>query len=488
MLIVPLTGKISRKNPPFVTIALVLFNTLIFFAFQLNDTERLYEAEAFYFDSGLAEIEVPHYLASRGYELSEAVELIGSDEEALLTGHHELESDARFLEKLRNERIITAADPEYANWKMLREVYEDKLSRVVFLQYGFRPAQAKPVTFFSYMFLHGGTAHLLGNMLFLWLLGCLIEAGCGRGHCLMIYLLGGLAAVLLYWAVYWDSTVALVGASGAIAALMGAFTVLFGTRRVTFFYTVGVYFNTIRLPAILLLPVWVGKEFFQLFIGGVSQVAYVAHIGGLLGGALLGCAAWRTLGGARGEAFEEAPSDELSPLMARALERIGALDFDNARQLLDQVVEKAPANTVALTHLFNIEKHRPASERFHQVTRTLLDALSRDCGSWDKTYRIYTEYVELCGTPRLSPQLYLRISTVCAGAGHPDQAARILALLLKKKADLPGISAALLKLADAYRSKGKNSGWQKCLQLISRQFPDSPEAQIARKSLQGLRI
>ena len=74
------------------------------------------------------------------------------------------------------------------------------------------------------MFLHGGVAHLVGNMIFLWLVGCLLETGCGRIYYLGIYILTGFGAAGLFWAGNMQSLTPLVGASGAIAGFMGAFT------------------------------------------------------------------------------------------------------------------------------------------------------------------------------------------------------------------------------------------------------------------------
>lgn len=75
------------------------------------------------------------------------------------------------------------------------------------------------------------------------------------------------------------------------------------------------------------------------------------------------------------------------------------------------------------------------------------------------------------------------MSTICAASGHPDKSRAILTSLIKNRVNLPGISTALLKLAEAYRSKGNSDNWKKCLQIISKRYPDTPEAQLAKKML-----
>ena len=88
----------------------------------------------------------------------------------------------------------------------------------------------------TYMFLHGSVGHLFGNMVFLWIVGCMLEMGLGRVKYVGLYIIGGLMAVWGYWLVYMDSTMPLVGASGSIAGLMGAYAVLFKKKKVKIFY------------------------------------------------------------------------------------------------------------------------------------------------------------------------------------------------------------------------------------------------------------
>jgi membrane associated rhomboid family serine protease len=486
MLIIPLTGKISWRNPPVVTIGIILVNCLVYFILQSGDMKRLYQAEDYYFDSGLAEIEALLYMQHLKATGKDALSLDfppRKDDETLAFYHHEIEEDIRFLEKLRKGQILTPDNPAYSEWKDLRETYEDKLSEVVYLQYGFRPAYRTTETFFTYMFLHGGFAHLFGNMVFLWLVGCALELGCGRLLYSAVYIVGGLLAVILYWLIYLKSTVPLVGASGAIAGLMGAFTIIFRKNKIKTFYSLGFYFNYLKAPAIILLPVWIGKELFSMFFGGVSHVAYVAHIGGLAGGAVLGFISMRYLGASGEEVFQEEPKDEVTPLLEEAQKYIGELDLEKGKQRLEQVLFKAPDNIHALTHLFNIEKLEPQTQRFHEIAKRLLSILCCDNHDPETAFNTYKEYTDHALQPRLSAELYLRISFVCSATAHFDRSKRILAMLMKKKPDLPGIPTALLKLANCYRQKGMQDLWQKCLQVIYSRYPHSGEAQIAMRAL-----
>ncbi len=262
MFIIPLTGKLSWRNPPFVTIAVILINCLVWFGFLAGDTDKQNKVSEFYFTSGLAEIEISRYIAyreNRHVEFSDASTEEQLDQETLIQFYLEMQRDERYLKKLENDEIITSSDPVYAEWKDLRSAYTSKRSQITSLNYGFIPAKKSVLTSMTYMFMHGSTGHLVGNMVFLWIVGCMLEMGLGRLRYAGLYIFGGLFAVWVYWLVYMNSTVPLVGASGAIAGLMGAFAVLFGKKKVKIFYSLGVYFNYLRIPAIILLPIWVGN-------------------------------------------------------------------------------------------------------------------------------------------------------------------------------------------------------------------------------------
>ncbi len=487
MLVIPVTGKAGWRNPPVVTITLILINCLVFFIFQFNEDQRFFEAQEYYFSSGLADIEISRYAnyrqaAAGSTAASKAGGRINKRE---LSGlYREMRRDAVFLEKLKNDEIITPRDPDYARWKELRQNHDDLLGRITTLKYGFVPARARPLTFLTHMFLHGGIEHLLGNMIFLWLVGCMLEMGCGRIFYSLTYILTGLCAVTLFWLIYPRSSIPLVGASGAIAGLMGAFSVLYNRQKVKIFYSLGFYFNYISIPAIVLLPVWIANEFVQLFFfGGASHVAYVAHIGGLISGAALGLINLKFLGAFNAAALQPELDDEISPLMEKALECIGRLDLDGGRHLLEEILARDPGHLGAMNQLFNVRKVNPRDPGFHQIARKLLEYLCAKNANPELAAKIYDEYLSLARRPRLSPQLHLKMSNVFTALEQPEKAARILALFLRHRPDFPGVPAALLRLSQGYRRKGLLEKYRKCLQVIRSKYPESTESQIAAGNL-----
>ncbi|HEX9713296.1 MAG TPA: rhomboid family intramembrane serine protease [Actinomycetota bacterium] len=139
------------------------------------------------------------------------------------------------------------------------------------------------------MFMHGGPAHIFFNMLFLWVFGNNIEDRLGRGRFVVFYLLAGIAAVYAHALVSSTSAIPLLGASGAIAGVLGAYLLLFPHARVTtlvFFF----FITWIELPAVVVLGLWFLLQVFQQFgsvSGDVGAVAYLAHIGGFVAGMVL---------------------------------------------------------------------------------------------------------------------------------------------------------------------------------------------------------
>ena len=148
------------------------------------------------------------------------------------------------------------------------------------------------LTVLTSMFMHGGLLHLGGNMLFLWIFGNNIEDSMGRLRFVLFYLLGGVAALAAQTAFAPDAAVPTVGASGAVAAVLGGYALLYPHARVITVILIIFFFQFIELPAMVVLGLWF---LLQLFFGvselggpaGEGGVAYWAHIGGFVFGLLV---------------------------------------------------------------------------------------------------------------------------------------------------------------------------------------------------------
>lgn len=143
------------------------------------------------------------------------------------------------------------------------------------------------------MFLHGGWLHLLGNMLFLWIFGNNVEDRLGPAPFLLFYLVGGIGAALAQVVIAPQSDIPLVGASGAIAAALGAYIVLFPGARILSLVFLGFFYQLLEVPALIVLGYWFVLQLFSGFAGFGAEtaqggVAFFAHIGGFLLGVVVG--------------------------------------------------------------------------------------------------------------------------------------------------------------------------------------------------------
>ena len=156
-------------------------------------------------------------------------------------------------------------------------------------------AESQPpfwVTAFSSMFMHGSILHLGGNMLFLWIFGNNVEDSMGHVKFVLFYLLGGLAAIIAQILIEPNAAIPTIGASGAVAAVLGGYILLYpGAKVVTLIFII-FFFTIIELPAMLILGFWFLQQVvFGLYgvanpTGGGGGVAYFAHIGGFAFGLL----------------------------------------------------------------------------------------------------------------------------------------------------------------------------------------------------------
>jgi membrane associated rhomboid family serine protease len=161
---------------------------------------------------------------------------------------------------------------------------------------GLVPWWATPYTA---MFMHGGWLHIGFNMLFLWVFGNNVEDLLGKARFLAFYLLCGSCAAIAQVLVDVDSTTPVIGASGAVAGVLGAYIMVWPRARVTTVIFLGFFFPVVLLPAWVLLVAWFVLQAVQgaLALGGETDVAYFAHVGGFLAGMLM---VWVLAAGRRG--------------------------------------------------------------------------------------------------------------------------------------------------------------------------------------------
>ena len=139
----------------------------------------------------------------------------------------------------------------------------------------------------SSMFLHGGLMHLGGNLIYLWIFGDNVEDEFGKFKFIIFYTLCGIGAVIAQILFNVQSDVPMIGASGAIAGTLGAYIVLYSRAKIFVFAWVVIFVKILKIPAFIVIGVWIGLQIMNVFDQGSSGVAYSAHIGGFMCGVIL---------------------------------------------------------------------------------------------------------------------------------------------------------------------------------------------------------
>ena len=392
MLIIPAENAINWKRPPWVTLGLVMACLLVFLFYQGGDDQKLESALEQYLDNGLLALEAPAYEdylqreirfqgdQQRVLELQEFQQLReqGNDLWQAVT----LLLDREYYQYLQANQDIIWAPAQRSHWQEQRGAIEQQwISRLSSFQLGLVPAELSLYTLITYQFLHGGWGHLIGNLVFLFLLGFTVERAMGPGRYLVAYLVCGALSGLVFTAFSMGSQIPLVGASGSISGLMGMYVAIYGLQKIRFFYFLGVYFNYFRAPAIAMLPVWLGKEIYDYWFAGATGIAYMAHAGGLLAGAGLVWLLGKSWLQVKEEFYEPEPDEQdarFTSGYAQAMASLGRLEFDLARRQFEALRERYPERPILLEHLYQLAKLRPDLPAYRELASELMsDALAR---------------------------------------------------------------------------------------------------------------
>ena len=481
MLIVPLHRPLTLASFPLVTALLLLANLAVFLLLQSGDDAARARAFAYYAESGLAAREGPAYLAQ--LPEAERIAFAGELERApeplrpLLLSER-IADDSGFLAALQAGTV-----PGFdAHWRQQRSEYQALRSQVYTDRHVQRYDRLDPVAAFTAAFLHGDGGHLLGNLLFLALLGLLVEPVLGAWRMLALYLGGAFGAALAGWAWNWGEAGAVLGASGAIAALMGACSVLWAGRRVRVFYWFFVLFDYVRVPALLLLPLWLGWELLQLAAYGDSAgVAFDAHAGGLLTGAAIALALRRAGWWNPAALDEDAPAGaDDAALLRRAQYHLGRMETMRADALLESLAERQPGSLAV--GLARFRSARLAGAAVDVVAARGQSVLA--CAARSREERqLQVDALRELDEAGIAVPVPARLAVLrrLLAAGEP------LAALLEPTLADPAAAAAAGPLAQAWlelgvalHDRGDQAGAERAWHTVTGRFAATPQAAKAR--------
>lgn len=489
MLLIPAENRISKQNPPILTVLIILANIIAFFALQTNDNDIFYQGIEYYLEKDMLELERD---ALEDYSLEERGELYDALRNPNVPEEYLVQSvllDQKFAQ------YITSRTDYSVEWRNKREELESILNEASIFKYAFFPSDPSIFTAFTHMFMHGDISHLIGNMIFLFLFGYNLELLMGRTKMFTTYIMSGLVAVTFFAITTDDKFVPLVGASGAIAGLMGGFAAWYGLKSIRYFYWVFVIFNYVRLPAALVLFYWLAKELVQDSMSS-DNVAYMAHFGGLVGGAI--CVWLLKLiklnpkaATAQGTSeFIDIPvkddtAERIDEHYRKALEATQSLNFEQAKTHFYAILRDQPYNKDVLSRLYNLEKASPETGRYTSLCTDIMQAsvhndslapLAEQCLNDLKHNGV--------GFKPIPAKTLLDFARKQVRHKKTEPIKPIISLLVQHYHDLEKLPDLLLHFAFA---AGQNGDWQskqKVLGFVSQRYPDTFAGQEAKKALQ----
>jgi len=333
--------NMSARRWPVVTLALIAINTIVFIA--THDAVTHQAPELHKVKSHIL------ILAATHPELT-----LSPEQQQLVTSVKQHDPDYWAKVQDPNHKIRDAWD---ARMRLVEEQYQlqqemdsladqyEKLSTAsVAEQYAFVPAHPKSIAYLTANFLHGGWLHLIGNMWFLWLAGFVLEDAWGRPLYAIIYLIAGAAALQFHAWLNPGSIVPTLGASGAVAALMGAFLVSFPKMKIKMMWIIFFRRYHFYAPAYALLPLWLLMEvFYGTLFGRMSSTAHWAHVGGFLFGAVAALALrYSGLEHKMNQSIEEQVSWQNDPEIVQATDLVHNGQLDQALPILKDYLAKKP--------------------------------------------------------------------------------------------------------------------------------------------------
>ena len=353
-----------------------------------------------------------------------------------------------------------------AEMDSLNDQYLKLAKTSIIEQYAFVPAHPTAISYLTANFLHGGWLHIIGNMWFLWLAGFVLEDVWGRWLYSVFYLLAGAAALQFYAWTNPGSITPTLGASGAVAALMGAFLVRFPKMKIEMAWLFFFRLYRFKAAAYWLLPAWLFLEiFYGSLMGSSGGVAHWAHVGGFLFGAAAGLAIQHSgIEQKASKAIEEKLSWTADPDMDKANDMMEHGQLPEAITLLTNMVATKP-NSLDAWNLLRQIYYRQNDTKAYQEATVKTCSLRLKAHEVEAAFQDYAEFMD-SGGGKMPAAVWLEL---CKGAEEKQEFERAFAEYQQLAATYPTdrqaltaqLSAARLCLKKLNRSQDALALYQK---------------------------
>jgi membrane associated rhomboid family serine protease len=420
-MLIPLSHEnMQGRRWPVITIAIIALNVFVFLGTHGSMDKQGPEL-------GEAKVHIL-MLAAMHPELrlpDKAQQLVSSVQTKSPALWKELKNPNRDLEDAWDVRLRLQEDPEALQQEMdsLSSRYAELDAGSILGKYAFVPGRPAVMTYITANFLHAGWLHLIGNMWFLWLAGAILEDTWGRNIYPAFYLIAGALALQVHALVNAGSLTPTIGASGAIAGLMGAFLVRFPRTKVDMAWIMMYRLYRFKAAAYWLLPMWLLTElFYGTLFGQLSGVAHWAHIGGFLFGALIAVVV-------RASGLEQMAEKQIQekvtwvshPLLAEATEQLASKQLDAAASSLRKLVQEKPDSIDAYRMLQNIYWKKNDLPAYRDSVEKLIE-LELKANDFQAAWEAYQD-LKRSGAQKLPAQVWLDLCRQVETHSEPQLAA-----------------------------------------------------------------
>jgi len=368
-----------------------------------------------------------------------------------------------------------------------REIKELKKQDLA-LRFGWAPKDGLTLNLLLCAFVHAGWLHLIGNMLFLWLSGAAIEDRWGHLAFGLFYAVGAVAASLTYGMWNKGSEIVLVGASGAVAACMGAFLILYARVKIRFFWWWYFRTGTFEARALYALPIWFAEELLYSYFEahGLKGVAHSAHVGGFIFG-MAAAAALKYSGFEEKHlvSFEEQAEDWVSknPELDEGLRYERSGQKSAALAAFKTVLGREPNHAMARSHALLLALELSELELARQLASGGVADLAKD-GRVDELPMVFKKLEAAGLAGDLNDRSLAEVARVCL-AQEPYAALGVQ--MVRRLLDAPVLSPLLpglvWRVAEVQANAGRGDLAARALQIIVERFPMDPFADRARVKL-----
>jgi membrane associated rhomboid family serine protease len=437
--------NMQTRRWPVITIALIVINTIVFllsFTTLDNETPQLGEVKSHIL-----------ILAALHPELKmqpESQRLVDGFKQSHASQWKQVQNPYRDVINAYDAKIKMMEDTSKLQDEMdsLNEQLVKLASTSISEQYAFVPAHPNPISYLTANFLHGGWLHLIGNMWFLWLAGFVLEDVWGRWLYSVFYLIAGVAALQFYAWTNPGSITPTLGASGAVAALMGAFLVRFPQMKIEMGWLFMFRLYRFKAAAYWLLPLWLFVEiFYGSLFGSNSGVAHWAHVGGFLFGAVGALAIQHSgLEHKANKAIEEKLEWKADAEIEQATGMMEHGQLADALALLNEYVAAKPNSLDAWSLIRQIYTRQNDTKRYLEVTARIC-ALHLKAREVEAAFQDFAEFID-SGGGKLPADTWLELGK---GAESLQKFERALAEYLRLAESYPTDRQALTAQLNAAR-------------------------------------